>query len=191
MAFDSTDPEVLAIWASRVVADVETRDEWNEAVIGLFDRYRAPMLRYLWSLGISAPDGEEVIQEVFLLLYQHLRRGKSGENLRGWLFGAAHNLALKRRSRNYRERTLYAEISASREAADPDPNPERQAAAKQDRVRLQAVVHALPALDRQCLALRAEGLRYREIARVLEISLGAVALSLTRSLARLARAMRR
>jgi len=49
----------------------------------------------------------------------------------------------------------------------------------------------LPEEDRRCLVLRAEGLRYREIASVLEISLGSVALSLERSLTRLARVVQR
>jgi RNA polymerase sigma-70 factor (ECF subfamily) len=49
-----------------------------------------------------------------------------------------------------------------------------------------AVVRVLPETDRCCLLLRAEGLRYRDIARALGISLGAVSLSLGRSLARLA-----
>ena len=53
--------------------------------------------------------------------------------------------------------------------------------------RLLAVVDALPELDRRCLVLRAEGLRYREIAGILDMSLGAVSISLARSLARIAR----
>jgi RNA polymerase sigma-70 factor (ECF subfamily) len=58
----------------------------------------------------------------------------------------------------------------------------------QRRERLLAVVQALPDTDQGCLRLRAEGLRYREIATVLGMSLGAVSISLTRSLARLIRA---
>jgi RNA polymerase sigma-70 factor (ECF subfamily) len=58
-------------------------------------------------------------------------------------------------------------------------------------LRLAAVLRALPERDRRCLTLRAEGLRYREIAGTLAISLGAVSLSLTRSLARIARAAER
>jgi RNA polymerase sigma-70 factor (ECF subfamily) len=42
--------------------------------------------------------------------------------------------------------------------------------------------------DQNCIRLRAEGLRYREIAAVLGISLGTVSTSLTRSIARLIRA---
>jgi RNA polymerase sigma-70 factor (ECF subfamily) len=53
-----------------------------------------------------------------------------------------------------------------------------------------ATVRALPERDQHCLHLRAEGLRYREIAEILEMSLGAVSISLSRSLARLERADR-
>jgi RNA polymerase sigma-70 factor (ECF subfamily) len=51
-----------------------------------------------------------------------------------------------------------------------------------------AVARALPEQDQCCLTLRAEGLRYREIARVLGISVGSVANSLARALGRLSRA---
>jgi RNA polymerase sigma-70 factor, ECF subfamily len=192
MAFDSTDPDILAVWRSpSATAARETGDGLDEVVIGLFDRFREPLLRYLWSFGLALPDAEEVIQDVFLLLYEHLRRGKPHANLRGWVFGVAHNLALKRRYRTHRERAAQADASAARPMVDPCPDPEVQAAANQSQEHLRAVVEALPAQDRQCLTLRAEGLRYREIARILEISLGAVSLSLARSLGRLARAMGR
>ena len=52
-----------------------------------------------------------------------------------------------------------------------------------------SIPHALPEQDRQCLFLRSEGLRYREIGTVLGMSLGAVSQSLARSLARISRAV--
>jgi RNA polymerase sigma-70 factor (ECF subfamily) len=58
----------------------------------------------------------------------------------------------------------------------------------QRRRHLLAVVQALPQTDQSCLRLRAEGLRYREIAAVLGVSLGTVSTSLARSLSRLSRA---
>ncbi len=70
---------------------------------------------------------------------------------------------------------------------DSAANPEEAAVHSQTAERLLAVVRALPEQDRQCLFLRAEGLRYREIAGVLDISLGSVSISLARSLARMAR----
>jgi len=165
----------------------------EEEVTGLFEQLRARLLRYLLSFGLPLQDGEEVVQEVFLSLFLHLRRGRSRKNLRGWVFRAAHNLALKRRMQpggSLLDRNCQA-ATAEDWLADPAPNAEDQLASSQQQRRLRAVMSALPEQDRRCLALRAEGLRYREIAEVLRISLGAVSILLGRSLARLARAAER
>jgi RNA polymerase sigma-70 factor (ECF subfamily) len=159
-------------------------------VVQLYDELRTRLFRYLLGFGLPAQDGEEVVQEVFLALYQHLQRGKSRQNLRGWIFRVAHNLGLKRRLARARE---AANVTASQEglaAAWPDPaeNPEEQLLSSQRQKRLQAVLRALPEQDQWCLSLRAEGLRYREIAEVLDLSLASVSASLVRSLARLSRA---
>jgi RNA polymerase sigma-70 factor (ECF subfamily) len=161
-------------------------------VTALFDDLRAPLLRYLSSFGLAPQDAEEVIQEVFLSLFLHLRDGKPRSNIRGWLFRVAHNLGLKRRQTNHRALRLAASSGNSSVEAQLDgcADPETQVSFLQRRERLLAVVKALPEQDRQCLYLRAEGLRYREIAQILGLSLGGVSLSLSRSLARLSRADR-
>lgn len=158
-------------------------------VIRLFDELRTPSLRYVLSLGLSVHDGEEVVQEVFLALLRHLRLGRPRDNLRGWIFRVAHNLALKRRQAAHRslEATEIDWESAQR-CPDPARNPEQQFSDSQRQTRLLAIFRSLPEEDRCCLRLRAEGLRYREIASVLGVSLGSISNSLTRSLARMARA---
>ena len=55
-------------------------------VTWFFNELRNPVLRYLLSLGIPVDDGEEIVQEVFLFLFQHLRQEKSRSNLRSWIF---------------------------------------------------------------------------------------------------------
>lgn len=162
----------------------------EEEVTRLFDQWRDPLLGYVVTLGLPIQEGEEVIQEVFLSLFQHLRRGRSRENLRGWIFRVGHNLALKRRYASGRPFVEQVEKAALNEIQDLAPNPEQAFAMKQRQARLLAVVEALPEQDRCCLHLRAEGLRYREIAEVLRISLGSVAFSLGRSIERLTRADR-
>ena len=155
-------------------------------VIGLFDEFRASLLRYVLSFGLPMHDGEEITQEVFLALFRHLHLGKSRHNLRGWMFRVAHNLALKRRRANQRSQDqMDPDQGIAEQQLDSSPNPEEQVLSAQRQRRLQAVLNALPEEDQCCLRLRAEGLRYREIARVLGISLGAVSISLTRSLGRL------
>jgi RNA polymerase sigma-70 factor, ECF subfamily len=158
-------------------------------VISLFDQLRTPLLRYAVSLGVSASDGEDLIQEVFLSLFRHLQLGKSRANLRGWVFRVAHNLALKHRnSCANRTHADVAENAITEEQIDPETNPEERMADVQRQKVLLSVMEALPELDQNCLRLRAEGLRYREIAEVLGISLGAVSNSLVRSFERLNRA---
>ncbi|HTX14785.1 MAG TPA: sigma-70 family RNA polymerase sigma factor [Candidatus Baltobacteraceae bacterium] len=159
----------------------------EDEVISLFNQLRAPLLRYTFSLGVHRHDGEDLIQEVFLSLFRHLQHGRPRSNLRGWAFRVAHNLALKQRQ----SRQKRAEISASgMELAQvaPDTDPEERFAEEQRQEILLTVMRALPEQDQNCLRLRAEGLRYREIAEVLGMSLGAVSNSLARSFERLNRA---
>ncbi len=158
--------------------------EIEQEVIALFGDFRNPLMRYVASIGLSVHDGEEVIQEVFLALFRHLQLGKSRRNLRGWIFRVAHNLALKQKAANAKAR----DHCDPEEAMDGMPSPEELALLNQRQQRMQAVLRALPEQDRCCLNLRAEGLRYREIAAALGISLGAVSIALSRSLARLGRA---
>lgn len=162
--------------------------EAGEVVLSLFDQLRNRLLRYVLSLGLSTYDSEEIIQEVFVSLLRHLQLGRSRTNLRGWVFRVAHNLALKQRSAHKKlHNTVESDGSLVERQLDPGPNPEEQVVCNQRQERLLAVLRVLPEQDQRCLRLRAEGLRYREIAGILGISLGAVSISLARSLARLGR----
>jgi RNA polymerase sigma-70 factor, ECF subfamily len=159
-------------------------------VLDLFEQSRAGLLHYLRFIGVRAHDAEEVVQEVFLALFQHLRRGRDQHNLRGWVFRVAHNIGLKQLNRSRRNGSLEDESFLHRQI-HPDPNPEQQLSAQQRQQTLLAAFRALPEQDRRCVHLRSEGLRYREIAEVVGISLGSVAQSLARSLERLRRADRK
>ena len=164
----------------------------EQEVLALFDLLRVRLLSYAVSFGLSVHDSEDVIQEVFLALFRHLQQGRSRENLTGWTFRVTHNLALNRRMANQSEGGLpQADPSEAERCRDFAPSPEEQILFRERQTRLRAVLSALPETDRCCLQLRAEGLKYREIAKVLEISLGSVAASVARSLARLERTDRR
>jgi RNA polymerase sigma-70 factor (ECF subfamily) len=159
-----------------------------EEVVGLFDRLRDRLLRYVISFGLSVQDGEDIVQEVFLALFRHLQQGRSRRNLCAWTFRVAHNQVLKRRKQErIRVEQLMDEGGALRGfGAGYESEPRRPGGQRPTATARSGRVSALPEQDRRCLILRAEGLRYRENAEVL--SLGAVSLSLGRSLTRLARA---
>jgi RNA polymerase sigma-70 factor (ECF subfamily) len=185
-------PAELACDLPLLASSSEAREaevEIEQEVMTLFEQYRDPLLRYAVSFGVPVPDAEEIVQEVFLSLFRHLQLGRSRQNLRGWIFRVAHNLTLKRRHANQRMPAVteeQADIAARR--PDPRPNPEDACSEAHRQKRLLAVVLALSDVDQSCLRMRAEGLRYREIAGALGISLGSVSMSLARSLGKLIRA---
>ncbi len=164
----------------------EVPDRAAEEVTALFDQFRSPLLRYLWSFRLDHADAEEIVQDVFLSLFRHLGAGKPLPSPSGWIFRVAHNLAVRQTNRARQIRNLDA-TAHSGEIADGAFNPEDQFAHSEIQQRLMGVLNALPEVDRQCIYLRSEGVRYREIAGILGISLGSVAASLAKSLARVSR----
>jgi RNA polymerase sigma-70 factor (ECF subfamily) len=141
------------------------RSPIEEQTLALFDALREPLLRYLLSLRLAPERSEEILQDTFLKLFEHLKSSRPDSNIRGWLFREASvfDLALK-------------------PAQDTGPNPEQQMILDQREARLLAALHKLPDTEQRCLHLRAEGLRYREISEVLHIGVSTVADCLHRAI---------
>ncbi|MEG9431399.1 RNA polymerase sigma factor [Terriglobus sp. ADX1] len=174
--------------ASATLVSAEETLALQSEVLSLYDTLHSRLLRYAVSFGLSVPDGEDVLQEVFLALFRHLRAGRSRENLPGWAYRTTHNLSLKRRASVHAEQKVtVVETDAEMEVSDHQPGPEETVLFQERQQRLRSVVEALTETDRMCLLLRSDGLRYREIASTLGISLGSVAASLARSFDRLQR----
>jgi RNA polymerase sigma-70 factor (ECF subfamily) len=181
----SDSPASFRLLNTGVVQSSSSPSTLEEEVVQFFNEFRNPLMRYVLSMRLDTPDAEEVVQEVFLALFRHLQQGRPRTSLRGWIFRVGHNLALKQRIRNGRRDRLesHDDLSESRITADLNPEEEFEGAQRQEI--LLAAVGMLSDVDRGCLYLRAEGLRYREIADVLGISLGGVSLALGRALTKL------
>ena len=177
----------LSLPASLAGYGTESSASVQSEVLGLFDECAPRLRRYIRSFGLGVEATEDVVQEVFLQLFRHLQLGRSRANLHGWIFQVGHNLALKQRAKATRRQKTESTWDGSLAdlVADPHANPEQQLVEDRRGKRLRSVLRALSDRERQCLCLRAEGLRYREIARTLGISLGAVAKALTRAMTRL------
>lgn len=160
-----------------------------EKVLVYFEQLRLPVFRYLLRKTHDTGRAEDLTQETFLRLCRHLRDNKPLENPQAWLFTVANNLAVdvarsEGNSIDLDERT-WREIEESRSALPPDPE---SLLIQNERLdRLQIAVLNLTPLQRECLHLRAEGLRYREIAELLAISISTVADAVRRATVRLAR----
>jgi RNA polymerase sigma-70 factor (ECF subfamily) len=161
----------------------------NEQVIGYFEQLRTPVFRYLLRRTHDAGRAEDLTQETFLRLYLHLREERPLENPKAWLFTVAANLAIDL-NRNERSITdldehTWKEIEDSRSGLQP--NPETLLLQNERLDQWQIAVLSLTPLQRECLHLRAEGFRYREIAELMAISISTVAEAVRRGTVKLAR----
>ena len=186
IALPSEDSKTASPLASNAAfSHTNNESDLESVVIRLFDQFRGRVLRYVLTCGLSFYDAEDVVQETFLSLFRHLELGRPRSNLNGWLFRVAHNLALKRRVANQASEKKLMDEDVLARVPCPSPSAEEVFAFSQTKRRLRAVFDALPEQERRCLYLRAEGLKYREIAQIQNISLGAVSVSLSRAMARM------
>ena len=158
-------------------------------IIELYDELRPSLYSYLLCLGLLPQQADDVIQDAFLRLFAFLESGGRVENLRSWIFRVAHNLSLNLQKR---ERRLVADAAVGESAAGAGGaslSPEDLYLHKERSERLGQAITQLSDRQRQCLYLRAEGLRYREIAVILGITTSGVAESLKRSIIRLLRVL--
>ncbi|MFN3324535.1 MAG: RNA polymerase sigma factor [Bryobacteraceae bacterium] len=134
----------------------------------LFLDSREDVYYYLLTLGLSPGVAQETTQEVFLRLYSALRQGQEIENLRGWVFRVAHNLGLNTKSREKVWSPYDSELQFT--AASKDSTPEERILQAERVRRVREAMAELSPKQRQVLHLRAEGMRYREIAETLGLS---------------------
>jgi RNA polymerase sigma-70 factor, ECF subfamily len=153
-------------------------------VTALYRELRKPLLRYLVCLGLSADEAQDVVQDVFLTLHRHLAAGGSQENIRGWVFRVAHNQARNRQT-SY-DRRFAAPLDAGAQSLLHEATPERAVLEKERFRQLGKAIRLLADTERECLLLRAAGLRYREIGEVLAIPPSTVADTVDRAIKKLA-----
>jgi len=152
------------------------RDGEAAAFDRLFERWSAPLLRYLERMVRDTGTAEELVQEVFLRVYRARERYKPEARFSTWLYRIGTNLALNELRRPRRRdphdsidaddaRPLAAEVSR----VDDVVHARRlgEAAARE--------LDALPERQRAALWLTAvEGLSYAEVAEALDVSEKAV-----------------
>lgn len=162
----------------------------QKQIVEIYDALYPPLYGYLRSLRISVDKAEDVIQEVFLRLADHLAKGEEETNLRSWTFQVAHNLAMDIH-RNAQRHKLYREVDGGTEMelADSGSNPEQQYLQKEELKRVEVAMENLTEKQRSGLLLRAQGLKYGEIASVLGVSEQRAIVLVKRALLRLSGGM--
>jgi RNA polymerase sigma-70 factor, ECF subfamily len=161
----------------------------EQRVTQLFELLREPVYHYLLVIFRSPAEAEDITQETFLQLYTQLHDGARIDNVRFWVFRVAHNLAINRQKRE-RMYELLGEPSWDKireHLSDAALDPEQLLLRQEKMQRLHAAMAWLSPQERQCLHLRAEGFRYREIGEILGIATPSVAEFLRRGIRKLMR----
>lgn len=171
-----------AAWRADYLEDISVR----RLVLEHYDQEHVSLRRYLGCLGLDTDVSQEIVQESFLKLHEHLLAGGDRTNLRAWLYRVAHNLA----------RNVQTGFHARKLEAIPDETgtgilPSQAASVEEDLLarervaRLRQAMQDLSAAQRECMILRAQGFKYREIAEVLNLSVSTVGENIQRGLEKL------
>jgi RNA polymerase sigma-70 factor (ECF subfamily) len=180
----------VCLEASRLAEQTQTKISLDEQVTDLFNTLSDSVFVYLVSVfgQGSAVDIDDVTQEAFIQLYKTLAKGQQIENQRFWLFRVAYNLAIDRlRTQQFitlLDDAQWKEIEGT--LSDWGYNPEQRALKQEEFAQLNQALKRLSGQERECLHLRAEGFRYREIGEILGIATTTVNEFLRRAIKKLA-----
>ena len=121
---------------------------------------------------------EELVQEIFLAVWQALPSFRGEANIRSFIARIAHNRAISHVAREVRAPKSFPLDEAMASTA---PTPEDTAAASNAREKLEAAVQRLPLNQKLVVTLALEGFTPEEVADVLGITASAASVRLHRA----------
>lgn len=161
----------------------------KQALAELFYSTYHPLFRYVYHIVGNRADAEDIVQEAFVRLHERLQQSPEVTDMRAWLFRAARNRAIDLVRTSSTWASSRAALAVAEHVWDEQQNLDQIVLRRERLERVHAVFECLSANEREALILRSEGLRYREIAQVLEIEPGYVGTLLARALQKLREAM--
>lgn len=137
----------------------------------LVDQHSGPLVTYLTRLMKNQHEAEEIVQEVFVRIWQRSAEYRPAFRASTWLHQIGHNLAIDQ----LRRRRGSEEVDAERDAAPLSERPHVLLETKQRSLSLQEALDALPLRQKTAMLLKYEqDFDNPEIAGILELSVDAV-----------------
>ena len=170
----STDPAVSDI---EVMLRVKTGDE--SAFAYLVQKYRRPMVGFMYRWCHNPSTAEELAQEVFLRVYRSRTSYKPSAKFTTWLYRIATNLAVNHARDTRHERPANTvrldepdqETGNTPDLADDSLTAEEQLLKRERLAAIRSKVNALPERQRVAVIMhKYQQMDYRQIAGVLKLS---------------------
>jgi len=145
----------------------------------LVRRYQRPITNYVDRMLNDCDSSLDVPPELFIKVYNSLKKYSSEYKFSTWLYRIAHNAAIDHMRRNtVNQQSLETENGDGAyqlQIESPNPTPEQDRELSEWRTEIEAVVKCLPTAYRDLILLRhSRDLSYDEIAEVTQLPLGTV-----------------
>jgi RNA polymerase sigma-70 factor (ECF subfamily) len=145
----------------------------------LVRRYQRPISAYVYRMVGNYESALDLTQEIFIKVYNSLRRYRAEFKFSTWIYKIAHNCAIDHLRRNTtREQSLAIGPENDQFEMPVESgrlSPEQESERRERRVEIESVVRALPANYRELIVLRhSQDLSYEEIVEVTGLPLGTV-----------------
>jgi RNA polymerase sigma-70 factor (ECF subfamily) len=167
------------VYDEELVVRLQRGDEWAFQL--LVRRYRKKIFSIAFGITVDAEESKDIVQEVFLQVYQRIGNFRSDASLSTWLHRITVNRCLnwKRRwTRRFKWMHVTVDSAEDETGNVPEsdlPSPESRVTSAQTRQQIDNALKMLPDQARTVFVLREmEGLSYEAIADVVGIKLGTV-----------------
>jgi len=145
----------------------------------LIQKYRKPMVRFMYRMVHNQAVAEELAQEVFLRVYRSRETYRAEARFSTWLYRIATNLGVNYARDTRHERTASTvyldetdpETGTSPDVADAEPGAEAKLLRRERMDAIKQHVMALPERQRMAVLMhKYEGMDYKQIGDVLKLS---------------------
>ena len=161
----------------KVIGEDSARAKVKSEVTELYESFAQDLFRYLLCLTRNIDLAQEAVQETFLRYYEYRLRNGSLLESRGWFFRVARNFVIDQLRATKPDK--HVSLDSVPIGPDAGPGPEELAAHLES---LDQLATLLAPRELECLQLRAEGFKYREIGEILGIESGTVGATIAHGL---------
>ncbi|MDD3539634.1 MAG: RNA polymerase sigma factor [Atribacterota bacterium] len=150
----------------------------------LMKRYEAPLMNYIYKLsGLNRTDLEDILQEVFILVYQNLNDYNKSFKFSSWIYRIAHNYTVSQlRKKAQGTQNISWDEHDLEQIVQSDFDLEENLALKINYHNLLSIIDSLPLKYKEVLLLKfVDGKDYQEISDILRKPIGTVGTLINRA----------
>ena len=147
----------------------------------LYEKYCRKLYKFGFSLLKSKEETENLIQDVFLNLWENRHRVENNASIQSYVFTIAYHSAVSILRKKARDQQFFDYLTTIREDLEDPVNVEVEY--KELTVKLEEIIKNLPPRQKEIYLLhKVEGLRYEAIAEQLNISVNTIETHMSRAL---------